>query len=248
MKTLRNAAAISRIQRAEQRFFADHGWLRTYHSLSFADYYDADNLNWGALRVFNDDWIDAGQGFLPHPHRDMEILTYVFAGELEHQDSMGNHGVVSPGGVQFMSAGTGVRHSESNHSSVSPLHLVQMWVMPGKTGVPPSYGQKQFSLAERRNRWLDVASGETHVSAPIGLTQDATLRVARMENSELVHEFSPGRFGFAFVGEGEVSINDQSLKAGDALRTYDIERLELRGDAEIVLWDLPPVDQGDSAA
>ncbi|MDQ6933415.1 MAG: pirin family protein [Candidatus Eremiobacteraeota bacterium] len=233
---------IVSVQRSQDRYFADHGWLRTNYSLSFADYYDPANLNWGALRVFNEDYIGAGQGFPPHPHRDMEILTYVFEGELEHKDSMGNHGVVSPGGVQFMSAGTGVRHSEFNHSSNLPLHLVQMWVVPGRSGVPPAYGQQQFAPADRRNRWLEVASGQARVPAPVALTQDATLRVARLENGELEHEFGPQRYGFVFVGEGEASINEHTLKAGDALRTYGLRRLVLRGSAEIVFWDLPAID------
>src|SRR5581483_9914094 len=115
------------IQRAADRAHADHGWLNAYHSFSFADYYDPHNLNWGALRVFNDDTIAGGTGFPVHPHRDMEIVTYILSGELEHQDSMGNSGVVKPGGIQFMSAGTGVRHSENNHLADTPLHLVQMW-------------------------------------------------------------------------------------------------------------------------
>jgi len=239
VKTL--CAPVVSVQRSDERYFADHGWLRTHYSLSFADYYDPANLNWGALRVFNDDHIAAGQGFPPHSHRDMEILTYVFGGELEHQDSMGNRGVVSPGGVQFMSAGTGVRHSEFNHSPTSPLHLVQMWVAPGQTGAAPSYGQQQFAREGRLNRWLEVATGEAHLAAPIALTQTATLRVARIEETELVHEFVPRRYGFIFVGEGQANINEHALKAGDAMRTYDVQHVTLRGSAEIVFWDLPAV-------
>ncbi|MDQ6827229.1 MAG: pirin family protein, partial [Candidatus Eremiobacteraeota bacterium] len=219
MKTFPNAVPDAAVVRSSQRYYAEHGWLRSYHSLSFAAYYDPSNINWGALRVFNEDFIQPAQGFPPHPHSDMEILTYVFSGELEHQDSMGNRGVLSPGGVQFMSAGTGVRHSEFNHSSSAELHLVQMWVMPGKTGVPPSYGQHQFSVEERRNRWLNVASGEARIQAPIALTQSATLKVARIENGELAHEFGSKRYGFLFVGEGEVNVNDDVLRSGDALRT-----------------------------
>lgn len=177
----------------------------------------------------------------------MEILTYVFGGELEHQDSLGNRGVVSPGGVQFMSAGTGLRHSEFNHSPDLPLHLVQMWVAPGQTGVAPSYGQQQFAPEDRLNRWLDVATGETHRSAPIALTQTATLRVARMEETELVHEFAPRRYGFVFVGAGEANVNEDILKAGDAMRTYDVQRLVLRGSAEIVFWDVPSMGPSEGA-
>lgn len=228
------------IQRASGRYYADHGWLKTYHSFSFADYYDPQNLNWGALRVFNDDRIAGGTGFPLHPHRDMEILTYVFSGELEHEDSMGNRGVVKPGGVQFMSAGTGVRHSETNASEDAELHLVQMWVLPGKTGTPPTYGQQDFTLEDRHNRWLAVASGHHAISAPIALTQNAALLVSRLENHELRHTFEPSRFGFLFVGSGEIVANGDQLHAGDAVRMYAIERLDLRGTGEVVLWDLPP--------
>ena len=229
------------IQRSGERYYAEHGWLRSYHSFSFADYFDPANLNWGALRVFNDDYIAAGQGFPPHPHRDMEIVTYVFDGALEHKDSMGNHGVVGPGGVQFMSAGTGVRHSEFNASATDGLHLVQMWVIPGKTGVKPSYGQHDFTIADRTNTWLNVASGQAAFKAPIALTQDATMRVARLEKTALTHEFGPGRFGFVFVGDGTIDINGHALAAGDAVRARDEQALVLKGSGEIVLWDVPPV-------
>ncbi|MBV8689148.1 MAG: pirin family protein [Candidatus Eremiobacteraeota bacterium] len=238
MKTTLQQATFD-IQRSQQRYFANHGWLQTYHSFSFADYFDPSNVQWGALRVFNDDRIAAAQGFPPHPHRDMEILTYVLSGELEHQDSMGNRGVVGAGGVQFMSAGTGVRHSEFNHSKTDELHLVQMWVLPGQIGTPPSYGQKDFTLADRDGRWLVVASGEKSVQAPIALTQDATFRVARLENLSLEHAFAPQRFGFLFVANGEVSANGSPLGAGDAVRIYDIPKLDISGSGEIAFWDSP---------
>ncbi len=234
------------VQRSAQRYHARHGWLDTYHSFSFADYYDPANLHWGALRVFNDDRIAAGTGFPPHPHRDMEILTYVFSGELEHQDSMGNSGVVKPGGVQFMSAGTGVRHSETNARKDSDLHLVQMWVLPGTTGAPPTYGQADFTRSDRHNRWLAVASGHRAIPASISLTQDAALLVARLESHELRHTFEPSRYGFLFVGDGEIEANGERLQAGDAVRMYAIERLDLRGSGEVVLWDLPALN--DDAA
>jgi len=239
MKTLSPPPKTFAVQRAGQRFFADHGWLKTYHSFSFADYYDPNNENWGALRVFNEDYIGAGMGFPTHPHRDMEILTYVFSGELEHQDSMGNRGVVKAGGVQFMSAGTGVRHSEFNARKDLELHLVQMWVLPGRVGTAPTYGQADFTRENRLNRWLTVATGEKNVEAPIALTQSATLRVLRLENHAERHTFQPQRYGFLFAGEGEIDANGERLAAGDAVRMYDVERLELKGSGEIVLWDLP---------
>jgi len=231
------------IQRSGERAFIDHGWLQTYHSFSFADYVDPTNENWGALRVFNDDVIEAGQGFGAHPHNDMEILTYVLEGELEHKDSMGNVGVIEPGAVQYLSAGTGIVHSEYNHSKEHPVHLVQMWVLPGRTGEAPSYGQKDFALEERRNRWLTIVSGRKDVDAPIRITQDATFSVARLEDSIVVHEFEPQRFGFLFVADGAVEANGEALRAGDAVRLYDISRLDVKGRGEIVLWDVPPVSE-----
>jgi redox-sensitive bicupin YhaK (pirin superfamily) len=227
------------LQRSNERYHAQHGWLDSYHSFSFADYYDPKNQNWGALRVFNDDRIAGGTGFPPHPHKDMEIVTYVFDGELAHEDSMGNKGVVGPGGVQFMSAGTGVRHSELNNRAGEPLHLVQMWVLPGETGTPPSYGQMQFSVDDRRNRWLTPVSGEPGVEAPIRITQLATFRVAKLEDGELLHEFAPKRFGFVFIGSGAVDVNGERLQSGDSVRLFDVARLSLKGSGEIVLWDLP---------
>jgi redox-sensitive bicupin YhaK (pirin superfamily) len=232
---------IFAIQRSAERFRADHGWLRTFHSFSFADYYDPANENWGALRVLNDDYIAPGQGFPQHPHRDMEIITYVFSGQLEHKDSMGNHGVVGPGGVQFMSAGTGVRHAEFNGSPTEELHLAQMWLLPGRIGAPPSYGQRDFSAADRLNAWLTVASGQQNVTAPIALTQNATMRVARLENATLEHRFEVGRYGFLFLADGNVTANGESLHAGDAIRTFAIESLALEGSGEVILWDVPPV-------
>ncbi len=238
METTTSPKAIFAVQRAGQRYTADHGWLRTFHSFSFADYYDPKNLSWGALRVLNDDYIAAASGFPTHPHRDMEILTYVLSGKLEHRDSMGNHGVVGPGGVQFMSAGTGVRHSEFNGSKTEELHLVQMWVVPGKMGVTPDYGQRDFSIDDRRNRWLDIASGRPGVTAPITLTQDAHFCVARLEDAALQHAFAAKRFGFLFVAEGEIVANGEKLHAGDAVRIYDVADLALQGSGEVLLWDV----------
>lgn len=227
------------IQRARDRAFFDHDWLKTYHSFSFAEYQEPNNQNWGALRVFNDDYVAGGAGFPPHPHRDMEIVTYVLSGELAHRDSMGNHGVVGPGGVQFMSAGTGVRHSEFNNGPHETLHLVQMWVLPGRTGTAPSYGQLDFGVDDRRNKWLTIVSGEDGVEAPIRITQNATFSVARLENANLLKEFSPKRYGFLFVADGNVEANGEALRAGDAVRLYDVERLAVKGSGELVLWDLP---------
>lgn len=242
MSTADVVSPVFSIQRADERGHADHGWLRAYHSFSFADYFDPRYLQWGALRVFNDDRIAPGQGFPPHAHHDMEIVTYVFSGQLAHKDSIGNQGVVKPGGIQFMSAGTGVRHSEFNASHDAPLHLVQMWVLPGALGTAPTYGQLDFTLEDRQNRWLTCVSGDASLKAPIRITQDATLRVARLENAALEAEFAPKRYGFAFVGEGTVAANGEPLEAGDAVRMFDVPSLKLQGDGEVVLWDLPAVE------
>ena len=238
MSSLTTPRPIFSVQRADERFRADHGWLRSFHSFSFADYHDPMNMSWGALRVLNDDYIAAGTGFPTHPHSDMEILTYVLSGQLEHRDSMGNHGVVGPGGVQFMSAGTGVQHSEYNGSPTDELHLVQMWVMPGSLGVAPDYGQRDFGVDERRNTWLDVASGRHGITAPIALTQDAQFRVARLEHVELTHGFVPQRYGFLFVADGEVVANGEKLRAGDAVRIFDVPEITIQGSGEILLWDV----------
>jgi redox-sensitive bicupin YhaK (pirin superfamily) len=229
------------VQRAADRANFDHGWLKTSHSFSFASYLDPNNLNWGALRVFNDDVVAAGKGFGTHPHRDMEILTYVLEGELAHRDSMGNERVVRAGGVQYLSAGTGISHSEFNASAERPLHFVQMWVLPTAHGLKPRYGQVDFSIEDRRNRWLTVASGTTGVDAPIAIWQDATCRVARLENVKLSHHVAAGRFAFGFVAAGDVSAGGEALHAGDAVRIAGPLDIDFVGTGEVVLWDVPPL-------
>jgi quercetin 2,3-dioxygenase len=242
---------IFEVQRAAERATFDHGWLLTSHSFSFADYFDPRNVNWGALRVFNDDRVATGAGFPTHPHRDMEIVTYVLSGELEHRDSIGNHGVVGPGGVQYMSAGHGVRHSEYNHSSTEGLHFLQMWVLPGQIGGSPTYGQVDFDADQRRNTWLVIASGHAGQDAPVVLTQDAMLLVSRLEGIELRHTFEPGRLGFLFAADGgidvaafdehDAQVGSAVLTAGDAVRIAGVTRLKLSGAGEVVLWDVPRV-------
>jgi redox-sensitive bicupin YhaK (pirin superfamily) len=200
---------------------------------------------WGALRVFNDDTIAAGQGFPPHPHRDMDIVTYVLDGKLEHEDSMGNHGVVERYGVQYMSAGTGVRHSEFNASAEKPLHLVQMWVRPQHAGIRPAYGQRSFAPGDLHDQWLTIASGEKDVAAKIRIDADATFSVAEIEaGTELRHTTKPGRRAFLFVAEGAPDIavsgngTPQKLEPGDAARIGPGEEIVLHGPAHVVLWDV----------
>jgi redox-sensitive bicupin YhaK (pirin superfamily) len=229
------------IQRSGERAFFDHGWLQTYHSFSFAGYHDPRNQNWGALRVFNDDTVAPGEGFGTHPHRDMEILTYVLAGELEHKDSMGNVGVVRPGGVQYLSAGTGIAHSEYNHSAEHPVHFVQMWVLPQAAGLKPRYGQVDFTPEQRLNRWLPIASGRPSVTAPIALWQDAASYVARIDDATvLTHSLDADRRAFLFVASGSATLNGDALGAGDAARIAGPIDLSIGGnDTELILWDVP---------
>lgn len=233
------------IQRSAERYRANHGWLDTAHSFSFADYFDPKRVQWGALRVFNDDRIAAGNGFPTHPHRDMDIVTYVLEGKLEHKDSMGNHGVVERYGVQYMSAGTGVRHSEVNASATDPLHLVQMWVLPQHAGIPPAYGQESFTAGDVRDRWLTIASGERDVDAKIRLDADATFRVAELETGvDVRHATKAGRRAFLFVAEGSPEVCasgdgvPQRLAAGDAARIDGDEEIVVRGPGHVVLWDV----------
>lgn len=240
-------APIFSIQKSNERFCADHGWLKTCFSFSFAEYQDPNNLHWGALRVLNDDRIAPNEGFPPHPHRDMEIITYVLSGELEHKDSMGNHGVVGPGGVQYMSAGTGVRHSEFNHSATDELHLVQMWVLPpsgpqGPLPQAPRYGQVEFTTNDRLDQWLLVASGRPGAAAPVTLSQDAAFLVSRLENGSLTYALDPPRLGFLFVAEGEVTANGHTLRTGDAVRMAGTSALEIGGKGEVLLWDVPDLE------
>jgi len=232
------------VQRAADRATFDHGWLQTSHSFSFAGYHDPRNTNWGALRVFNDDVVQPGQGFGTHPHRDMEILTYVLEGELEHRDSMGNVGVVAPGGVQYLSAGTGITHSEYNHSQSQPVHFVQMWVLPRAANLAPRYGQVDFTLADRLDRWLTIASGEAGIEAPIAIWQDATASVARLERARLVKSVRAGRYAFLFVASGTALVSGETLRAGDAARIAGPFEIDASGAAEIVLWDVPPAGAG----
>jgi redox-sensitive bicupin YhaK (pirin superfamily) len=229
------------IQRSAERGAFDFGWLGTHHSFSFGNYHDPEKMHWGALRVFNDDIVAPGKGFGAHPHRDMEILTYVLEGELEHKDSMGNVGVVRPGGVQYLSAGTGIVHSEYNHSKTEPVHFVQMWVVPKAAGLEPRYGQNDFTLEQRRNRWLAIASGEPGVDAPIAIWQDATAYVARLEDAALAKSVAAGRYAFLFVASGAVNLGGEQLAAGDAARIAGPLDLDVSGSGELVLWDVPSI-------
>ena len=227
--------------RSGERHFADHGWLQTRWHFSFAEYYDPTNLHWGALRVFNDDVIQPGQGFPTHSHRDMEIITCVLEGALEHQDSMGNRGVIHPGEVQVMSAGAGINHSEYNHSKKAPVHLLQLWVLPRTKRLQPRWEQKQFTKDERSGKLLPVVSSGD-LPGTLAIDQDAAIYLSALKNGEEVtHPSRAERKAYLFVIEGGVTVDGEALAAGDQARIADVTDLRVRAteDAELILLDLP---------
>lgn len=230
-----------KVNKSEDRYHADFGWLSTYWHFSFADYHDPANVNWGALRVFNDDVIRPGQGFGSHPHRDMEIVTYVLEGELEHRDNQGNTGVIRPGEVQVMSAGTGIVHSEYNHSKERPVHLLQLWIIPRTKGLKPRWEQRRFTQAEWSGTLLPVVSDDKLPGA-LHIDQDATIYVSALKAGQaVVHKSRAGRKAYVFVIAGEISLNGTPLKAGDQARIADEPELNLKAvdNAELILLDLP---------
>ncbi|MDR7343982.1 redox-sensitive bicupin YhaK (pirin superfamily) [Pantoea alhagi] len=228
------------LRKAEERGHANHGWLDSWHTFSFANYYDANFMGFSALRVINEDVIAGGQGFGTHPHKDMEILTYVLSGTVEHQDSMGNKEQIPAGEFQIMSAGTGVRHSEYNASSSEPLHLYQIWIIPEKTGIEPRYDQRRFADVTGRQLILspDARDGSLKVY------QDMTLSrwVLKAGESDSV-ALDPARRIWIQVVKGDVQVNDQPIATSDALAIWEERALTLQAssDAEILLFDLPPV-------
>ncbi len=231
------------IRRAEERGHADHGWLDTRHTFSFADYHDPAHMGFGDLRVINEDRVQPGTGFGTHGHRDMEIVSYVLRGELEHRDSMGNGSVVRPGEVQRMSAGTGVRHSERNPSPCEPLHFLQIWILPSEHGLAPGYEQKAFPAEERRGKLRLVASPDGGRDGSVTLHQDARLSIALLAEGERVrHEIAGGRRAWVQVARGELALNGARLRAGDGAAVEDEVALEIEGTstpaAEVLVFDL----------
>jgi redox-sensitive bicupin YhaK (pirin superfamily) len=231
---------MQQIRRSAERGYADHGWLKSYHSFSFADYYDPRFVSFGALRVINEDRIAPGMGFGTHGHSDMEILSYVLEGELAHRDSMGNGSTIVPGDVQRMSAGTGVRHSEFNHSPSGVTHFLQIWIEPALRGIAPGYEQKHFEPASLRGNLRLIASPDGR-DGSVTVHQDAALYAALLDGAQsAAHELAPGRRAYAHVARGGVRINGTALEAGDALAITDESRVALeqgRG-AEVLLFDL----------
>src|SRR5271169_3810556 len=228
------------ILKSEERGHADHGWLNTRFTFSFADYFDEEHVQFRTLRVMNDDRVAGGGGFPMHPHRDMEIVTYVLDGALEHRDSMGNGSVIKPGDIQYMSAGTGVTHSEFNASKTEPVHLYQIWMMPEKKGLKPAYDQKNFSEAEKRGKLRVVASPDGR-GGSVKIRQDNELYAAVLGAGETVkHALKKDRHAYVQVARGSLKLNGATLETGDGAAITAEKSLELTGvkDAEVLLFDL----------
>ena len=229
------------IIRSDSRGAADHGWLRSKHTFSFADYHNPEMMGFAKLRVVNEDWIEPGMGFGTHPHRDMEIVTYMIDGALEHKDSMGNGSTIRPGELQRMTAGTGVLHSEFNHSQEEQAHLLQIWILPERNGLEPGYEQKLFPSDEKRNTWRIVGSRDGR-DGSLTIHQDVNLLSTELEaGKELEYEFEGKRRGFLQVVHGSIDVDGESISAGDAVATQDQSALTVRAidDAELLLFDMP---------
>lgn len=228
------------VRKAEDRGHADHGWLSSHHTFSFADYYDPRFMGFGALRVINDDTVAGGGGFPPHAHRDMEIISYVLDGALEHKDSMGNGSVMRPGDVQRMSAGTGVTHSEFNASKKSPVHFLQIWLLPHKPRLPAGYEQKHFSDDDKRGRLRLLASPDG-AEGSVRVQQDVRMFATLLEGGQTVtHSFAKGRKGWLHVASGTAEVGGRALKAGDGVAIEDEAQVAIRSQdrGEVLLFDL----------
>lgn len=229
------------LRKADDRGHADHGWLNSYHTFSFGGYRDPAQMGFSNLRVINDDTVAPGGGFAEHGHDDMEIISYVLQGALEHRDSIGNGSVIRPGDVQHMSAGSGVTHSEYNHSRSEPVHFLQIWLQPNAMGVEPSYDQRHFPLEERRGRWVMLVSPDGR-DGSIATHQDALMLGTLLAPGEtLAYHFNSDRRGYLHLARGQLRVGEVTLQAGDGLRIQKHETLELTGieDAEVLLFDLP---------
>lgn len=228
------------LRKSQERGYADHGWLKSYHSFSFAGYYDAEHMGWGNLRVINEDRIDAGTGFGKHAHRDMEIISYVLSGELAHQDNMGNIKGIPPGDVQRMSAGTGVMHSEFNHAKNQTTHFLQIWIVPNVTGIAPGYEQKTISADEKRGALRLVASPDG-AQGSVTIHADAALYSGLFDGDEHAElALDPARKGYVHLIRGVLEVNGQQLSAGDAVMLENESRIILTNgsNAEVLVFDL----------
>jgi redox-sensitive bicupin YhaK (pirin superfamily) len=228
------------IRKSEDRGHFNLGWLDTYHTFSFDQYYDPAHMHFRSLRVINEDRVQPGQGFPTHSHRDMEIITYILSGALEHRDSMGNGSIIRPGDVQRMSAGTGVSHSEFNPSDTESVHLLQIWILPERRDLPPSYEEKAFSEEERRGQLRLIAANDGR-EGPVTIHQDAQVYVATLDAGQTVfHSLSEGRYAWLQVARGTISLNDAELKQGDGGAVRDESELKITAhdQAEVLLFDL----------
>src|SRR5256885_12346986 len=233
------SVAMMKIRKANERGHAEHGWLDTYHTFSFANYYDPEWMGYRSLRVINDDLVMPGQGFGTHPHRDMEIITYILSGALQRKDSMGNGRIIRPGEVQYMSAGTGVQHSEFNPSKDEAVHLLQIWIQPDRKGVTPRYAEK--SLVDAAPGKLHLVTSKTGRDGSIAIHQDADLWLGKIDAKDRVtHKIAPGRNVWLHVAEGEVSLNGKKLEGGDAAAIGEETTLDLSATkpSQVLLFDL----------
>ena len=224
----------------EERGGADHGWLKTRHTFSFNTYHDPKHVHFRSLRVINEDWVASGQGFGTHPHDNMEIITYVLEGALEHKDSLGTGSIIRPGDAQRMSAGTGILHSEFNHSKTEDVHLLQIWIMPNQRNVAPGYEQKTFPASEKQGKLRVIAAPDGRDGA-VSIHADANLYVSLLKPGEKVqHTLAAGRSAWLQVAKGEVELNGHAMKQGDGAAVSDESKLEIASgtDAEILLFDL----------
>jgi redox-sensitive bicupin YhaK (pirin superfamily) len=229
------------VRKSAERGHANHGWLDTWHTFSFADYQDSRQMGFGPLRVINDDKVQPGQGFGTHGHRDMEIITYVLEGALEHKDSMGNGSIIRPGNVQRMSAGTGVRHSEFNPSRDQGVHLLQIWIEPKITGVKPSYEEKQFGAVEKKGQLRLIASPDGREGS-VTVHQEAYVYASMLDGKDAVtHRLAPGRRAYVHVARGSLKVNGKPLDGGDGIKIENETSIELKEaqEAEVLLFDLP---------
>lgn len=229
------------IRRSEDRGAAEHGWLSSRHSFSFANYYDPEHMGFGPLRVINEDRVQPGQGFGAHSHSDMEIISYVLDGALAHQDSMGTGSVIRYGSVQRMSAGTGVTHSEYNHSQSEPVHFLQIWIQPGKRGIKPGYEEKHFEPESKRGHWKLIASPDGRDGSVL-IHQDARIFATILDGRDaLEYSWPANRGAYLHVARGAVEVNGEALKAGDAAKSVGPGHVKLANarEAEVLLFDLP---------
>jgi quercetin 2,3-dioxygenase len=234
---------MHQLRKSSDRGQADHGWLKSLHSFSFAEYYDPQFMGWGNLRVINEDRVAPGMGFGTHSHRDMEIISYVLSGELAHKDSLGNVETILPGDIQRMSAGTGVTHSEFNHAKTQETHFLQIWILPSRRGFSPGYEQRAVKEQDKRGKLLKVVA-PVGAGGLVGINADASIYAGLFDDVEQATlDIAPGRKAYAHLVRGELTINGTAMSAGDALMISDETRLHVSHgqDAEVLVFDLAPV-------